>query len=345
MNPHKKLLFGLIGCGEIGLQNAQAIVEAEKAELMMCADINLEMARDLGKRYHIPHTSESGQVFSSTEVDAVFICTPPFTHAPLTIEAARHGKHVVTEKPMSVTLAEADQMIAACQATGVKLAVCFCLRYRAEIQQAKALVEKGILGKVLGVQITFHHDREETYWTGGHSGRVRTDWRGDPKKSGGGVLVANVLHYLDLVRYLTGLGVRQVCNQYATLSIPVMVEDSLSLTCVYENGAIGNVSASMCVLGTEYLFDFRIWGTEGHLSLASPMRFYSLRTVDGYAPGRWHRIKGKGIDERTAFVDRFVESVLDDGPLPASGEDGRAMQAIIQAAYTSGHTGKVTEVL
>jgi len=344
MSSIKRLHFGLIGCGEIGLQNAQALKETRNAELVMCGDINDEMARDVGKRFDIPYFTENGKILSSKEIDAVFICTPPFTHAPLVIEAAKHQKHVIVEKPMSVSLIEADQMISACREAGVKLSVCYCMRYHPDIQKARLLIEKGILGKVLGVQITFHHDRAENYWYGGYSSRIKTDWRCDPKKSGGGVLAANLVHYIDLVRYLTGLEIEDVYCQYDTLDTPVSVEDSLSLTCLYKNGAIGNISASFCVRGTENFFDFRIWGTDGHLFLASPLRFYSLRSISGYVPCRWHKIKEKRKNERAEFIEHFVSSVFDNLMPPASGEDGRAIQAIIDAAYLSGRLGHAIKV-
>jgi predicted dehydrogenase len=235
---------------------------------------------------------------------------------------------------MSNSLVGANEMISASKKAGTQLSICFAERYQPYVRESKILIDNGILGDVLGTQLLFHHDMVENYWTGGFSGVARSHWRGNKEKSGGGILAANLVHFLDIIRYLTGLEVVESSSFYDTLDTPVEVEDSLVATCRYNNGAIGCLNGFNCVRGTEYLFDFRIWGENGHISLSKPLRFYTLRNIHGYKPCRWHEIKNKVENARVNFIQDFSIAILSNKNVPVSGEDGKAIQALIQSLYS-----------
>jgi len=340
------LRFGLIGCGEIAMDNARAVQAAGNTSLAMAMDVNAAVAQDIGRRYQIPFTTEVEELLRRDDVDAVLISVPHYLHAPLTIQAARSGKHVIVEKPMATSLADADAMIAACREAGVKLSVMYAQRYLPYVQKAKTLIAQGALGNLLGLSLTHYLDKPMGYWTGGRTGRVATDWRLAREKSGGGILVFNVVHYLDLMRYLTGQEVIRVYGDLGTFDSPSETEDTLSISLRYGNQMIANVTAASCVrgavLGHQQL---RIWGTDGQVIVGEPFQFYSLHQVEDYNPGEWHTLTEWewGI-ERREYVRRFARAVLRGEEPEISGQDGRAVQAIVEAVYASGERRAPVEV-
>ena len=142
------LRIGMIGCGEIAVQNAKAVHEAPNATIAAVADVNEAVAQDLAGRYNAPYHTATEELLARDDVDAVVISVPHFLHAPLAIQAAQAGKHVIVEKPMATTLAEAEQMLAAANAAGVQLATLYCQRYLPYVQRAKSLIDQGALGRV-----------------------------------------------------------------------------------------------------------------------------------------------------------------------------------------------------
>jgi UDP-N-acetyl-2-amino-2-deoxyglucuronate dehydrogenase len=319
----------------------------------MVMDVNPTVAEDLAKRHQAPYTTDVDELLSRDDVDAVLISVPHYLHAPLTIQAARHGKHVMVEKPMATSLSDADDMIAACQEAGVKLSVIYCQRYLPYVQKAKMLIEQGALGRLLGINLIHYLDKPVGYWTGGRTGRVATDWRTSREKSGGGILVFNLVHYLDLIRYLTGLEVSRVYGEFGTFDSPVETEDTISINLRYVNPQdsedgqiIGNIAAASCVRGSILAHQqLRIWGTEGQIIVGEPFQFYSLHQVDDCNPGEWHTLSEWewGV-ERREYVQQFANAVL-RGEKPAiDGYDGRAVQAIVDAAYASHELQKPVEI-
>jgi predicted dehydrogenase len=278
-------------------------------------------------------------------VDAVIISTPHHLHAPQAIRAIDAGKHVLVEKPLATTLKDAVSIVQAARKAGVQLSIIFPYRYMSRILKAKALIEAGALGELFGVSLTFHDDKFASYWQGGHTGRSVSDWRQRWETSGGGFVIATVIHHIDWLRYLPGLDIVEVSAKYTTWDSPGEVEDTLMMWFRYENGALGTINASSCVRGTD-LVEFRFWGRDGQISLAQPYQFYSLKRVDGKRPGLWHEFSDfRGISQRDVeYLQRFSDHVLrGEGP-EITGEDGLAVQAIIEAAYESSRTGQVLKV-
>ena len=348
----KTLRVGLIGCGEIAVANARAVQESGVAAITMVADVNESVAADMGRRYQAPHTTSVEELLRRGDVDAVLISVPHHLHAPLAIQAAEHGKHVMVEKPMATRLADADRMVEACRQAGVRLSVMYCQRYLPYVQKARTLIEQGALGRLLGIQLNFYMDKPPSYFTSGFSGRVSTDWRLSREKSGGGVLIFNLVHYLDIIRYLTGLEATRVFGELDNLDTlpagqPVETEDSIAVTLRYSNQAIGAITASSVARGAPYQPHLRLWGSDGQLNLLEPDQhtFYSLRQIDGRRPGVWHPLgRGGAGGDRREYVARFARAVMNDQAPEISGEDGRAIQAIVEAIYASGERRAPLEV-
>lgn len=349
------LRIGLIGCGEIAVENAKAIQVAPNAAMTMVMDVNPAVAEDMARRYQLPFTTSADELLSQPDIDAVLISVPHFLHAPLTLQAARYGKHVMVEKPMATTLADAEAMLAACREAGVKLSVVYCQRYLPYVQKARSIIQQGALGRLLGLTLIHYLDKPVSYWTGGRTGRVATDWRFSKEKGGGGILVFNLVHYLDLIHYITGLEATRAYSEYGIFNSPstVETEDTISVSLRYRQpqdvGAdqlIGNVTGASCVRGAVMAHQqLRIWGTEGQLIVGEPFQFYSLHRVDHYNPGEWHTLMDWewGI-ERREYVQHFAQAVLRGEEPPVSPAESCAVQAVVEAIYASQESGHPIEI-
>ena len=336
----EKLRIGMIGCGEISVQTAKGIAAAANAEHVMVMDVSERVARDLGETYGVPYTTEVGELLANPAVDAVYIAVPHHLHAPLTLQAIGAGKHVMVEKPIATTLADADAMIAAAREAGLALAVAYHAQVDATCQRVKALIDEGAIGKVVGTRIVVRSDKPESYWHGGFTGRIETDWRVSRAKAGGGVLIMNTVHDLNTLRFMTGLEVVRVYCEYDTYTTPVEVEDYVAVTYRYNNGAIGTLEAGSAIRGRDPVGAHnRIYGEEGQIILGNPPTIFLTERRAGLQAGEWQELpappRGKE-GSRTAMVEGFAGAVLAGQPPPVRGEDGRAALEIVVAAYQSG---------
>jgi predicted dehydrogenase len=226
-------------------------------------------------------------------------------------------------------------MNAACRKAGVQLAVNYSFRYLAKIQKARELVAAGALGDITGVQIVAHQFKDPGYWMGARS-TSPDDWRSSREKCGGGFLIMNVCHTIDYLYYITGLRGTRVYSEYATLGSPGDVEDIISVSCRWGDTAVGSISASSIMRGTDQSEE-RIWGTKGTLIMSGDgLQLYSTRVIDGKKPGKLHQYsKFPEVSWTGEWVRRFVAAVR-DGKEPEVGERaGWENLAFIVSAYES----------
>lgn len=344
----ERLRIGMIGCGEIAVQTAKGIAAAESAEHVMVMDVDERVARDLGETYGVPSTTRVEELLSNPRVDAVYIAVPHYLHAPLTIQALRAHKHVLVEKPIATTLEDADRMIAAAREVGVNLSVAYHAQVDSTCRAVRDLIAAGAIGRILGTRIVYRGDKPATYWHGGYSGRIQTDWRTSKAKAGGGVLIMNTVHDLNTIRYVTGLEVTRVYSEYDTFVTPVEVEDYVAITYRYANGAIGTLEAGSAVRGRDPLRETnRIYGEAGQIILGTPPRIFVNEERDGLRAGEWQDVPvvpDAGAGGRAAIVDGFARAVLAGQEPPVRAADGRAALEIILAAYRSGQEHRAIEL-
>jgi predicted dehydrogenase len=266
-------------------------------------------------------------------------------HRPQTVQAAAAGKHVLVEKPMANNLAEAEEMIRACRDNNVKLSVNYSFRYLPKIRKAKELIDAGLLGTITGVQIISHQFKDPGYWTGARSNSP-DNWRASREKCGGGYLIMNVCHIIDYIYFLTGLKASRIYSEYATLGSPAEVEDIISISYRLDNNAVGSISASSIMRGTEQSEE-RIWGTNGSLILnGEGISFYSTRPIDGKRPGQLYHLKKFPTFSWTAeWVRQFAAAVRKaDGQPEISFREGWENLSFIRSAYASLERGAAIEV-
>ena len=337
------LRFGIIGCGEItSKRRAEQIDRAEGTELQLAMDIEEWAAKDIGQRFDIEYTTDEEEVLSDPDVGAVYISTPHHLHAEQTIRAADSGKHVVIEKPIATSVTDGREMIDACEAAGVKLTVPLA-RFTPTAEAARLLVEEGLIGSVVGTRISSLARKPDSYWTGGYTGRVPSDWRKSATESGGGILVMNSIHAIDRFRYVTGLTERRVYAEADTFVTDVEVEDFVCVTIRYDNGAIGSIEgSSFAKAGVDGGPYDRIYGERGTIVLSDPIRINTAEPTRLGEGDTWHDVETQPV-ERNIF-ERFAAAVEADGEMPIPPMDALRDLAVVRAAYQAAEDGTPVEI-
>jgi predicted dehydrogenase len=336
------LNFGLIGCGEIAVQTSKAILGSQVARVVHCMDLRGDLAAELASKHDARHTTKVEDLLADEKVQAVVISSPHWLHSPLAVQAARAGKHVLSEKPIACTLAQADEMIAAAKAAGVQLGVLMPQRLTFPWTKARELIAAGAIGQIHSAKIHFMANKPATYWHGGFTGRAKDDWRLSMDKSGGGVTVMNLVHDLDSMSSVLDLRPKRVYAEYATLATPGEVEDFINVVMALESGAILSMDASSAAVGGESHGD-RIYGSKGQLHMGwDNIRVYLVEPYKDIEAGKWVEFKQPAdwVDTRQAAVDSFARAILEGRPVPVDGMQGRRILEIIRGAYLSMQRGR-----
>lgn len=229
--------FGVIGCGMISRFHARAIDDAREAQLVGCADQILpaaeSFAADLG--CHCYQSIE--ELLDDDRIDVVTICTPSGAHLEPALAAIERRKHVVIEKPLEINPARCDEIIRAAEKHGVAVSTVFQSRFHTSSRELKQAVDEGRFGKLtLGDAYVKWHRSQEYYDKGA--------WRGTWKLDGGGALMNQAIHSVDLLLWLMG-PVAEIRAQMATVAHErIEVEDVAVATLRFQNGALGSMEAT-----------------------------------------------------------------------------------------------------
>ena len=352
MPDDSRLGFGFIGCGSAAVPVAQAVAASAQATLAATYDLSPALARDLAERYGGTAHATLAALLADAAVKAVYIAVPHHQLATLAAQALEAGKHALVEKPMALSLAEADHLIAVAEARGLGLGVNYDLRQSAQAKQARGLVQSGAIGEVVSVHIQTLIDKSPSYWREGLSGRWMNPWRASKLEAGGGVVLMNSSHQLDIVRFVTGLEVTHVSGQIGSLVAAVEVEDTASASLRYHNGAIGSLFAGAQLAGAEPGSErIELYGREGQLRLPSlygdsPVQLFLRRPwgEPALAAGEWHTLSAAPAAIYQATVDAFARSVRrGEAPSPG-GHDARAILTIVLGLYRAAEAQSVIVV-
>lgn len=327
------LRVGIVGCGDIAVVNAAAIASAPNVRLATCFDPDLELAAGLASQHGVEPTDTFERLLERDDVDAVFLMVPHHLHAPLAIAAAEAGKHVIVEKPPANDLRNAVEMVEAAERAGVVLSVCFPQRHQADVVAARYLIERGALGDISGATAELLMDRSPAYRLSGFSGRSVSDWRTSREKAGGGVLIMNLSHYVDLLHHLTGLTATEV-TAFGRESAPG-IEDTIVVSARLSNGALASITGSTEVRGSVFT-QLRVWGPYGQVTTEHDPRFYTLKSIDDLRTTRWQRFgRRPGVDIRAVYLANLATAIATGAPVEISGRETLQTQAFIEAVYRS----------
>ncbi|WP_436663879.1 Gfo/Idh/MocA family protein [Alicyclobacillus acidoterrestris] len=345
--------FGVIGCGVIGHKHAQEIEQLEGARLVAVADAIPLRAEELGGVHGVDWYEDFHQMLCRPDIDIVNVCTPSGMHADIAIEVAKAGKHVIVEKPIDITLAKADAMIQACRDAGVKLCVISQHRFDPSTVRVKQEIAAGSLGKLILGEAAVNWYRSQGYYDSG-------DWRGTWALDGGGVLMNQSIHTIDLLQYLMG-PVESVHAHTATMAHErIEVEDVATAVVRFKNGALGTIvgttaaypglSARIELFGTTgsavidadrlthlYLMEAPVQRMKHHVETvnlataeANPNEAVAAAASDPATISDAHRRQ---------FRD-MMEAIRENREPLVNGEEGRKGLEIILAIYQSAKTGK-----
>ncbi|MFE4721297.1 Gfo/Idh/MocA family protein, partial [Streptomyces sp. NPDC056728] len=234
----QKVRVGIIGCGKIALNHAKALLANDNVELLACADVDGKRAAEFADRFGILHAYANSTDLMSSGIDTVTVCTPHPTHEATVIEAARHGLNVLCEKPIAISLAAADNMIDAAESAGVTFGVLFQRRFWEASQRAHQAIRSGRIGTPVFASVSLRLGRDAAYFNS-------DPWRGTWDAEGGGVLINQAIHYIDLMQWCVGSPVVRVNGSIATLKHGdhIEVEDTAVATLEFANGALGVIQA------------------------------------------------------------------------------------------------------
>ena len=338
----EQLGFALVGCGEIAACTSKRILDRPHVRVVRCMDPREDLAEDLAAAHGAKSSSRIEDVLADDEVQAVIISTPHYLHSPLAVQAAGAGKHVLVEKPLACTLSQADAMIAAADAAKVKLGVMYDQRINFAQVKARELVRGGAIGDVVAVKIHGTTDKPESYWHGGFTGRVKDDWRISLSTSGGGFLIMNQIHNLDLLVSIVDRTPERIYAEYSTLRTPVEVEDFISFVMRLEGGALVSLDGSSAAAGGGSFGD-RFYGKTGQIAIAGAgIKVFLTEPWQDIEAGKWLEMPAPDgwPNSRGEFVDRFAEAVLTGGEVPVCGREARRSLEIARGAYLSMQRGK-----
>lgn len=228
----KKYRVAVIGCGAVSKNHGKALAKSAQAIITYVVDCNRERAESFAKTYGGEVLTDYQMLFDKDDVDVVHIVTPHYTHAEIAIQCMQHGLDVFCEKPLAIIPYDAKRMVRVSEQTGKRLGVCFQNRLNPATIQAKELIESGDYGRIISAMVLVAWDRGGSYYAG-------SDWRGTYEKEGGGSLINQSIHTLDLLDYLSG-GVASVSGFDAKLrdTNDYEVEDSAMFYCKLKTGGV-----------------------------------------------------------------------------------------------------------
>ena len=335
-----KIRFGLIGCGAVASTHASAIASLPNAELAAVAGKSPERLASFAEAWGLEGYADFRELLQRDDIDAVGICTPSGSHGDIAVLAAEAGKHAIVEKPIEITLAKANETIAAFRSRGLKLGVISQHRFDPDVIRLKTLLEAGGLGLPVLVSACVHWYRDQAYYD---SGGWRGTWAGD----GGGVLINQGIHTVDLLLHLMG-PVAEVAGHAATMTHERMeTEDTAAALLKFAGGAMGTLSCTTSAYpGSPARIE--IIGSAGSALLEgeSLTRLY-VNKGDG-SPGvnaaEERQDQGAAGDDsavpaaRQAFVRQyadFVAAIVGNREPAVTGEAGREALALVLDVYRS----------
>ena len=279
------------------------------------------------------------ELLAAKDFEAVSVCTPNAYHSDASIKAAKAGKHVLCEKPLSMNLADCQRMIDAAKDAGVVLQTGHHLRANLLVEKTKELISSGAIGRLTFIRLRQTHD-----WGGN---KTVTDSFGKLANSGGGTLLDNGCHMFDLARNLGG-NVKNIFARAATLGFEIEVEDVANASLEFESGALGSVESSWTATGWEE--GWWVYGTDGALECTNRLGPRKLRHVHRASSGTdWAK-----LDETIyGFADEgghsreivaFISSVRDGTPVICTGQDGLESVRLVLKAYESAKLGQPLEL-
>ncbi len=350
----RKVRFGVVGTGTIGGLHCRNIGGSHSRDFRLSAvcDIRRDRAEALGATHDVPAFTDAQAMYDSGLCDAVIIATPHYWHAPLAIRAARAGLHVLCEKPLASAVGPARAMIAECKKRKVALGGMLQQRTRKIMIKMKQLVDTGAIGEVFRVSLVCSNwFRTQAYYDSG-------EWRGTWDGEGGGVLINQAPHHLDLFQWIGGMP-KRVLGLVGTRAHKIEVEDTANFLCDYGEGKVGYLYATTAELpGGEH---FTVTGEKGTLvcdggklrlgKLPTPITKYIHMSGEAWADAKhaqkltWRDVTpAAGSEGHLEVVRAFARHLLRGSKMIAPGPEAINELELSNAMYLAGFGNKAVEL-
>lgn len=335
------LKFALVGCGRIAKRHAELLFnhKVPHATLAAVCDIDENRAVSFGKKYKVPYYVDFHEMMLKENIDVVSVLTPSGLHAQHVIELSQYKKHIVVEKPMALTLDDADKMISACDKAGIKLFVVKQNRYNYPVQKLKEALDEGRFGKIVMGTVRVRWCRDQKYYD-------QDKWRGTWAMDGG-VFSNQASHHIDLLEWLVGEP-ESVFAKSATALVKIEAEDTGVVIVKFSNGALGLIEATTATRPKDLEGSVSILGEKGSVEIGgfavNEMKVWSFcdeRESDKVVLSQYREnppdVYGFG---HKAYLENVVSSILNNKPALVDGLEGRKSLEFINAIYESIETGK-----
>jgi len=331
--PEPPLRFGLVGCGDIGFQNADTFGRSSRATLVACYDTNPGLAAALADGTALRTTTSLTELLDDPEVEAVLVATPHDTHEQIALATLNAGKHLLLQKPLAADLATAQRIARAAGRASATTSVLLPGRYGAAYRNARRTWDARLIGQPAAIVATYLVNKPPSYYEGGYSMRSVSTWRMSNARSGGGVLIMNLLHHLDIARSLVRVGADWVFARTAASLHSPEIEDIASVIVGFGDVTATFVGAAS-VPGSPGE-QFRVWGPAGHCVLLPDWQFTSAedRNID-------LRLRPEPDDPDAAAINGFADAVRSGRAPDVTVDEALALQAIVAAGYESARTGR-----
>ena len=347
-----KVGFAVVGCGVIGPFHTQCIDTCGKAAIVALCDIEKDKADELAAEHGggiATYADYREMLDTEGDIDVVCVCTPSGHHWEVTVAAAQRGRHVLSEKPLDVTSAHMDAMIDACRTAGVKLGCIFQRRTYASSRKVKQFLDDGRLGRLVLVDSHQKYYRSPAYYQS-------AGWRGTWELDGGGALMNQAVHGIDLTQYLVG-DVESVFAYAAPLVRHIEVEDTCVAVLKFANGAMGTLTGTTSVT-PGFACRHEIHGEDGTIHLTdygiekvflADERAGKAEEIDPaeYADGGPDTDMASTSDPRNipsfghaVQIEDMAEAVLTAREPMIPGTEARKAVEVILAIYESARTGR-----
>lgn len=330
----RKLRIAIMGCGRISASYAAAFRQlCETAELVCAVDTDLPKARAFAE----PFGASYGTRFEDLEgkgIDVLHLCLPHYLHAPMAVRAMEAGMHVLTEKPVAMTLQEANRMAEAEKRTGKKLGVIFQTRYEDSVITLRRMIREGAFGRILSARSFLTWNRPYSYYEG-------SDWKGTWDREGGGVLIDQAIHSIDRVRHMLGSEVEWIEGSiHNHCHDRLLVEDSAEAAIRFKDGCIYSLYACNSYADDVPIY-LEFFGEKGRCGLRQDVGFYELEgtvhtiPVAAQQPGGPSATPSYWGESHPKQLLDFYHSVLSDLPVAVDVTEGRRTLEIIKGIYLS----------
>ncbi len=347
----KKVKIGVVGVGGMGSSHCLTIKELKETELAFVCDIDKDVAEKKGKEFGVPYFTDYKKAIKSGLCDAVVIATPHWVHPEIGIFAFKNGLHVLSEKPIAVTVADADRMIKAAKDSRKVFAVMFQRRTQSLVKKLKEIVKSGTIGEIKRTMCIDPWYRAQSYYD---SGTWRATWAGE----GGGVLVNQSPHTIDLFTYIAGLPAKVEAKTRASLH-KIEVEDEVAVALEYKNGAWGYFYTTTCEpAGKDASLYMEIAGEKGKIvvngtditlyTYSIPVSKFTHQSKNMWASLDVKEEKVKLDKDVNAghkeIVRNFAMAILKKEKLISPGQEGLNAVEFFNACILSGMKNKAVKV-